>query len=184
MDLVNEQHVAGVQIGQDSRQIACLGQHGARGHPEVHTKLARHDLCQRGFAQPGRAMEQRVIHRLAALPGAFDEHPQIRARLSLPDKGIQALRPQRAVRILGPLLGPQCGIRLGHLLLSLAQNYVGEREKAGLIAHCDPEGSAKPFATAHAGANRFNAARINALASASGSSRAASATAFAASAGA
>ncbi|OIQ63757.1 hypothetical protein GALL_547000 [mine drainage metagenome] len=106
MDLVDEQHIARLEVGQDRRQIARLGQHRARGHAEAHPQLARHDLRQRGFAQARRAVEQRVIHRLATHLGALDKHLEVRARLGLPDEFIQPLRAQRAVGILWQGLGP------------------------------------------------------------------------------
>jgi hypothetical protein len=65
MDLVDEQHVARFEIGQDRRQIAGLGQHGTGGGPEVHAQLARHDLGQGRLAQARRAEQQHVVQRLA-----------------------------------------------------------------------------------------------------------------------
>ena len=77
---------AGFEVGQDRRQIACLGQHRARGHAKAHAQLPRHDLRQRRLAQTRRPVKQRVIHRLATLAGGLDEDGKVRARLGLTDK--------------------------------------------------------------------------------------------------
>ena len=67
MDLVDEQHVALFEIGQQRRKVARLGDHRARGGAEADAQLARDDLRQRGLAEPRRADEQHMIERLAAL---------------------------------------------------------------------------------------------------------------------
>ena len=154
MDFVDEQNIARIQIGQDCGQIPRLGQHGPRGHLEIHAQFARHDLGQRGFPQARRAVEQGVIHRLTAPPRAFDKHTQVRAGLGLTDEFVQPLRAQGAVGIFGLTLGAQGGIRAFH----------GSTDY--------------PF-----GANRRKAVRIKSAVLASGSSPAACATALAASDG-
>ena len=55
----------GFEIGEQRREIAGLGDHRARRGAEIDGKLARHDLRQRGFAEPGRADEQHVVERFA-----------------------------------------------------------------------------------------------------------------------
>ena len=66
MDLVDEQHVARLQVGQDRGQIAGPGDHRARGRPKADTQFVRDDLRQRGLAQARRTEEQRVVQGLAA----------------------------------------------------------------------------------------------------------------------
>ena len=92
----------------------ALRQHRPRGHAEVHPELARHDLRQRGLAEARRPVEQRVVHRLAAPPGALDEDREVRPRRLLADELGERLRPQRPVGVLGQRLGPQRGIGTGH----------------------------------------------------------------------
>jgi hypothetical protein len=112
MNFIDKQHVIGFKIGQDRRQIPGLGQHRTRGHPKPHPQLARHDLRQGGLAQTGGAVEQRVVHRLAADLGAFDEDLQIGAGLGLANKILQHLRAQGAVKVFGQFFGAKGGIRL------------------------------------------------------------------------
>ncbi len=66
MDLVNEEHVAFLEIGEQRREIARLGDDGA----EVALKLtpsSRDMICANVvFPRPGRAGEEHVVQRLAA----------------------------------------------------------------------------------------------------------------------
>ena len=98
MDFVDEQHVALFEIGEQRREIAGLGDHRPRRGAEIDGKLARHDLRQRGFAEPGRADEQDVIERVAPRPRRFDEHGEIGADLALADELGKPLRAQACLR--------------------------------------------------------------------------------------
>ena len=100
MDLVDEQHVARLEVGEQCRKIAGAGDHRPRGHAKADAELGGDDLGERGLAEPGRAREQRVIKRLLAMPGRLDEHPKIGAQLRLTDELTQPLRPQRHIRII------------------------------------------------------------------------------------
>ena len=111
MDLVDEQHIARLQIGEDRRQIAGPRQHRPACHPKTDAQLARHDLRKGGFSQARRAMKKRVVHRLAPDLGTFDENPQVCARIRLADKLFKRLRPQRAVHIFRQLSGAQGRVR-------------------------------------------------------------------------
>ena len=123
VDLVDEQHIARFQIGQDGGQIARPRQHRTRGHAKPHPQFARHDLRQRGLAKARGAMKQDMIHRLAPAARAFDEYAQIGPRFGLTDEIGQRLRTQSAVDIFGQGRRAQGWIGLchiGHLWLSHA----------------------------------------------------------------
>ncbi len=64
VDLVDEQHVARLQVGQDRGQVAGALDHRAGGGAEADAQLARDDLRQRGLAQARRPVQQHVVHRL------------------------------------------------------------------------------------------------------------------------
>ena len=66
VDLVDEQHVARFQIGQQRGEVAGLGNHRPGGGAEVDAQFARHDLRQRGLAEARRADEQHVVERFVA----------------------------------------------------------------------------------------------------------------------
>ncbi|CAI8362417.1 MAG: Uncharacterised protein [Rhodospirillaceae bacterium] len=97
MDLVDEQHVTGLKIGQDRREVARAGNHRPGGLPKTDPQLRGHDLCQRGLAQPRWAVEQHVVDRLAALLGGFDADLEVAAQALLPDEILQYLRAQALI---------------------------------------------------------------------------------------
>ena len=66
VDLVDEQHVALLEIGEQRGEVAGLGDHRAGGGAEIDAELARHDLRQRRLAEARRADEQHMIERLLA----------------------------------------------------------------------------------------------------------------------
>ncbi len=114
MDLVDEQHVALFEIGQQRREIAGLGDHRTGGRPEIDAELLGHDLRQRRLAKPGRADEQHVIQRLAAHLCRFDEDLQVGAGFRLAGELVERLRPERGIGILAALVGGNEAGGLGH----------------------------------------------------------------------
>jgi hypothetical protein len=97
VDLVDEQHVTGAERGQQTHQVAGLFQHRARGGAELHAHFPRHQHGQRRLAEAGRAEEERVVERLAALLGGVDRDLQRRLHLRLADELVQPRRAQRRV---------------------------------------------------------------------------------------
>ncbi len=61
---------------------------------KCHPQFVGDDGGQRGFAQPGRPVEQHVVERLAAGFGGFDGYGQVFFDLGLPNKFAQTLRPE------------------------------------------------------------------------------------------
>ena len=84
VDLVDEEHVVRLQRGQYARQIAGLVQHGAGRDLEAHAQLVGDDVAQGGLPQPRRAVQQRVVERLAPVLGRLHEHFQVLHHLLLP----------------------------------------------------------------------------------------------------
>ena len=66
MDLVDEQHVARLEIGEERRQIAGALDDRAGGRAEADAQLARDDLRQGRLAEARRPEQQHMIERLAA----------------------------------------------------------------------------------------------------------------------
>ena len=97
VDLVDEQHVFRLQVGQDRGEVAGLGDHRAGGGAEADAQLARDDLRERGLAEAGRAVQQHVVERLAAVLGGLDEDRQVLARGLLAGEVGEGLRPQRGL---------------------------------------------------------------------------------------
>ena len=66
VDLVDEEDVALLEIGEQRREVAGLGDHRTGGGAEIDAELARDDLRQRRLAEAGRADEEDVVERLLA----------------------------------------------------------------------------------------------------------------------
>ena len=95
MDLVDEQHVVGFEVGEQRREIAGPLQHRSGGLPQVDAHLARDDVRQRGLAQPGRAEQQHVVEGFGAVSRGLDEDLQLAADFFLADVFVELLGTQR-----------------------------------------------------------------------------------------
>src|SRR3546814_4017274 len=62
VNLVDEEDVAILQIGEERGEIARFGDYGARGDAETDPHLERDDLSQRGLDEPRRAEERSEEH--------------------------------------------------------------------------------------------------------------------------
>jgi hypothetical protein len=80
-----------VSIAARSRGFSITGPEVA----QVHAQFVGDDMAERGLAQAGRAEDQDVVQRLAALARGVDEDRQLLARLGLADVLVQGFRPQR-----------------------------------------------------------------------------------------
>ena len=96
VDLVDEQDVVRLQVGQDARRGR---RRSAITGPEVARKptpSSRATICASVvLPRPGRAGEQHVVERLAARCGGLDEDGRLLAQLLLADEVGERLRPQR-----------------------------------------------------------------------------------------
>ena len=129
MDLVDEQHVAVFEIGEQRGEIAGLGDHRAGGRAEIHAELARHDLRERGLAETGRPCEQHMVERLAPRPRRLDEHFEIGADLGLADELGERLRPERGLALV--LVAPHRRQHpLAHCASSLSPSRISSSARA------------------------------------------------------
>ena len=94
VDLVDEQDVAVLEVGEQRGEVARLGDDRAGGGAEADAHLAREDSGERRLAEAGRAVEQHMVERLAAALRGVDEHAQILARRLLADELVEALRAE------------------------------------------------------------------------------------------
>ena len=100
MDLVDEEDIPRLQVGQNGGEIARPLQHRARGLAQVHAELARDDVRERGLAQARRPEEQHVVERFAAPARRLDEDLELPAHLFLADVFGERRRAQRALDLL------------------------------------------------------------------------------------
>ena len=97
VDLVDEQHVVRLQVGQQRGEVARPLDHRPGRLPQVHAQLVRDDVRKRGLAEPGRAEDQHVVQRLAPVARGLDEDLHLRLDRSLADVVGELLRTHGAV---------------------------------------------------------------------------------------
>ena len=66
MDLVDEQDVALLEVGEQRGEIAGLGNHRTGGGAKADAQLLGHDLRQRRLAETRRTRKQHMVERIAA----------------------------------------------------------------------------------------------------------------------
>ena len=97
MHLVDEQHVAVVEVREDGGEIAGpFERRPARG-VEARAHLVGDDAGQARLAEPGRAGEQHVVDGLAALFGRGQHDLEVLAQAGLTDELPEVARPQRGL---------------------------------------------------------------------------------------
>ena len=138
MNLVDEQHIIGLEIRQDRRQVARLRNHRPGRRPEPHAHLPRQDLRQRCLAEAGRPEQQHMVQRLLPPPRRLDIDFQIRLRLALADIILKRLRTERPVERV-PALG--VGVRESAVAAHRASSFSAPFTSA-------PTSSAPSFAAA------------------------------------
>ena len=91
VDLVDEQDVAGLEVGEDGGKVAGALDDGAGGGAKADAKLAGDDLGERGFAKARGAVEENVVKRVAAGTGGLDEDAEVFPRRALADELVEGL---------------------------------------------------------------------------------------------
>ena len=91
--LVDEEHVARVEVRQKTRQVARLVQHGTRREPQLRPHFVGDDVGEGGLAQSRGAVQQHVVERVAAHERRFDEDAEIIDDLVLAGEVFELLRP-------------------------------------------------------------------------------------------
>src|SRR5262245_28155255 len=118
MNLVDEQDVARLEVGQQGGEIAGFGNHRAGCGAEVDAQFARHDLGQRRLSEPRRTDKQHVVERLLASARRFNEYLKIGSRLFLANEFIEPLRAQRSLWVVIALIGGHEPAGIVHLASS------------------------------------------------------------------
>ena len=94
MDLVDEQHVALVELGEDGGEVAGSLERRTRRHVQRDAHLGGGDAGERRLAETRRAGEQQVVDRLAATASRLDDDAEVLFQLALADELGEAARPQ------------------------------------------------------------------------------------------
>ena len=92
MDLVDEEHVAAFELGQDSDQVTGANDRRSGGGVQLGIELPREDACKAGLAQARGAGQQDVVGGLAAFAGGLDRDPEVADRALLAHEFLEAAR--------------------------------------------------------------------------------------------
>jgi hypothetical protein len=95
VDLVDEEDVALLHVGQQAGEVAGLLDDGAGGDADVAAELVAEDEGQGGLAEARRAGEEDVVERLAAALGGADHHLEALDGLGLAGEIGEGQRAQR-----------------------------------------------------------------------------------------
>ena len=98
--LVDEEHVARFQVGEQRREIARALQHRTRGLAQSRLHLVGHDVGQGGLAQARRAEDEEVVQGLAPPARRLDEDLHLFQHGRLTDEVREPLGAN------GPIEGP------------------------------------------------------------------------------
>ncbi len=86
VDLVDEEHVAVGQVGEQGRQVSRSHKGRPRRNPVPGPHLVGNDAGQRGLAQTGRPGKEHVVCRLVSPPGRLQHDLQVFLQLRLADE--------------------------------------------------------------------------------------------------
>ena len=98
MDLIDEQHVIGLEVGEQSREVTGLVEYGPGSGSDGNAQFVRDDVGQSRLAQSGGSVQQRVIQGLAAIRSRLDKYPEVFERRALSREVIETRGPQHAVQ--------------------------------------------------------------------------------------
>jgi hypothetical protein len=100
VNLIDEQHVVGLEVCQDGGEVAGALQDRPRCALDPHAQLMGNDVGEGGFPEAGRPAEQHVIERLAPAARGIDEYAQVVLDAVLTHELIEPRRSQPAVDLL------------------------------------------------------------------------------------
>ena len=85
MDLVDEQHLAGHEVGEDRRHLSAVLDGRSRGEANLDAELLGHDRRQGCLSEARRTVEQKMIGSLATLTRGLQRGGERALRLDLTD---------------------------------------------------------------------------------------------------
>jgi hypothetical protein len=103
VDLVDEQDLVPLQVGEHRREIARLLDDRPGGGAHRHAHLIADHVSQRRLAESRRAVQEYVIERFIAAARRGDRHMEIVADAILADVFVERARaqPRLVLRVLG-----------------------------------------------------------------------------------
>ena len=97
VDLVDEEDVVLLEVREDGGEVAGALDRGAAGGADGDAHLVRDDVREGRLAEAGRAVEEQVVERFAALLRRLDGDAEVLLDAVLAGEVVEAARPQRAL---------------------------------------------------------------------------------------
>ena len=97
MNLVDKQHITGLEIGHQGRNVTGFFQNGSAGGFQLDTHLLRNDAGERGLAEARRAKDQGMVERFPAAARRQEEDLHLFPHCALPNVLIEPARSNRTV---------------------------------------------------------------------------------------
>src|SRR5205823_4900298 len=104
VDLVDEQHVALLEAGEDRGHVALALERRARDRADADAELLADDEGETRLAEPGRADEQDVVECLAARLRRLERDRELFLDPLLADEVVERAGAERALQLL--VVGP------------------------------------------------------------------------------
>ena len=99
VDLVDEEHLTGLEVGHDRGEVAGALEGRAARRTEVDTDLIGDDVRERRLAQTRRSAEEKMVGRRSAVARSFDDQADLSLHLFLPDELREHARPERRLEL-------------------------------------------------------------------------------------
>ena len=97
MNLVNKQHIAGLEVGHQGCNVTGLFQNGSTGGFQLNTHFLRNDAGECGLAEARRAENQSMVERFPTTARRREEDLHLLPHCTLPDIVVEPSRSDRAV---------------------------------------------------------------------------------------
>ena len=99
MDLVDEEHVALAERGEDRGHVALPFERGAGGAAQADAELLADDVGEARLAETGRPDQEEVVEGLAARSRRLERDCKLFLDPLLGDELVEAARPERALEL-------------------------------------------------------------------------------------
>ncbi len=98
MNLINEQHIAWLQVCEHRHEVALPFNRRAAGDTQAHAHFGGNDLRQGGLAEARWAIQQHVIKWLPTIQGCPDKNAQVVLHACLADVFVERSRTKIPLR--------------------------------------------------------------------------------------
>ncbi len=133
MDLVDEEHVARLERGEDRGDVPLPLERRSRDGADADAELLVHDVREARLAEAGRPDEQQVVERLAARRGGRERDAELLLDPVLADEVAEPARAERLLELL-VLRRDHWREKLRHAALFNASRTRSSAESSGSVS--------------------------------------------------